>query len=143
MKNEPSQAGDKVMIDYTKWPHTGHIPAGLDEFKPSGCKGNCDGECEEYGRRSVVTKLVETTQERDQLKKTLVELAMAIWDVQSEIGVHPAAWEDPNHPEDNYSERTPEQNAWNEKVMHLFNTMAKLPKYIQNEFNAHPHPRDD
>lgn len=39
------------------WPYSGHMPAGVDHPWLKECHGNCDGVCEEAGRRLVVAEL--------------------------------------------------------------------------------------
>lgn len=67
-------------------------------------------------------------QKLDNLKDSVI---VALRQVTSGIGVHPEQWNDLSHPENSYTHRTPEQDAWNEKVLALFKTLVNLDSFVK------------
>lgn len=76
------------MKDRSKWPYKGHMNPGDHDDFPNGCKGNCDGVCEGYGRDELtelldseegghlmaVGKIVRLQDERDRYKAMVAGL---------------------------------------------------------------------
>lgn len=59
-------------------------------------------------------------------------IADGLW-LNGEVGVHPAAWTDPNHPDDNYTERTPEQEAHNQMVFATLKRLIEADKFLKGD----------
>lgn len=99
-----------------EWCQLCNVPLG----KPMDLHHMTQGHITNTKIKALESQLASALAEVERLKAVQVA-GLAVCD---ELGVHPAQWIDPRGPEFGYTERTPEMEEHNRKVVAFFEALA-------------------